>query len=227
MPRSVAERMERSSVSRLDHGRSSISGGGRLEHQHQRASLTRLDRSSLSRASVGKGSLGRFSVATDISAASSAATRHWVNSVSDIYGPDEIEDLLQDLHRLELASLDTEDYREFEGLGGGQDSMALRCLPYRATAAPLPLQQQQLPDSSSSSCAATPPPPPLVAGAAVPSDSPVRLRPSPAHSVRSWDSHTHYHQFKGGHTFSLREVKSGESLVAAPLLKDSVLKVSR
>ena len=52
------------------------------------------DRSSLSRASVGKGSLGRFSVGTDISA-SSVATRHWVNSVSDIYGPDEIEELLQ------------------------------------------------------------------------------------------------------------------------------------
>ena len=186
MPRSAADRMDRSSVSRLD-GRSSI---GRLE-QPQRSSLTRLDRSSLSRASVGKGSLGRFSVATDISAASSAATRHWVNSVSDIYGPDEIEDLLQDLHRLELATLDTEDYGEFEM--GGQDhvgtgGLGLRRLAgsYRAAAAPPP-------GSSSSSGAATPPPPLL------PSDSPVavaRLRPSPAHSVRSWDSHTHYHQFK-------------------------------
>jgi hypothetical protein len=190
MPRSAADRFERSSVSRLD-GRSSIS---RLE---QRSSLTRLDRSSLSRASVGKGSLGRFSVATDISAASSAATRHWVNSVSDIYGPDEIEDLLQDLHRLELASLDAEDYREFEGVGGSQDvssgggGMALRRLAtsYRT----VPPQQQLAGSPSSSSCTATPPPPPLS------SDSPVavaRLRPSPAHSVRSWDSHTHYHQFK-------------------------------
>ena len=35
---------------------------------------------------------------------SSAATRHWVNSVSDIYGPDEIEELLEDLNRLELAA---------------------------------------------------------------------------------------------------------------------------
>ena len=65
---------------------------------------------SYSRASIGKGSLGRFSLATDISA-SSAATRHWVNSVSDIYGPDEIEDLLADLNRLELATLEHDDYR--------------------------------------------------------------------------------------------------------------------
>ena len=27
----------------------------------------------------------------------STTTRHWVNSVSDIYGPDEIEELLEDL----------------------------------------------------------------------------------------------------------------------------------
>ena len=64
-----------------------------------------VDRGSLSRASLGRGSLGRFSVATDVSA-SSAATRHWVNSVSDIYGPDEIEELLEDLNRLEMASFD-------------------------------------------------------------------------------------------------------------------------
>ena len=32
--------------------------------------------------------------------------RHWVNSVSDIYGPDEIEELLEDLNRLEMASFD-------------------------------------------------------------------------------------------------------------------------
>ena len=56
-------------------------------------------------ASLGRGSLGRFSVNTDVSV-SSAATRHWVNSVSDIYGPDEIEELLADLNRLELAATD-------------------------------------------------------------------------------------------------------------------------
>ena len=69
-----------------------------------------VDRGSLSRASLGRGSLGRFSVATDVSA-SSAATRHWVNSVSDIYGQDEIEELLQDLNRLELATLDTDKFQ--------------------------------------------------------------------------------------------------------------------
>ena len=122
-----------------------------------RSVAERLDRSSLSRASVGKGSLGRFSVATDISA-SSVATRHWVNSVSDIYGPDEIEELLQDLNRLELATLDKEDYQEFDIDGsqlGGLDLFS---------------------DS--------------------PDHAPREDPPSPALSVRSWDSHTHYQQFK-------------------------------
>ena len=40
--------------------------------------------------------------------------RHWVNSVSDIYGQDEIEELLQDLNRLELATLDTEKFQVTE-----------------------------------------------------------------------------------------------------------------
>ena len=123
-----------------------------------RSVAERIDRSSLSRASVGKGSLGRFSVATDISA-SSAATRHWVNSVSDIYGPDEIEDLLQDLNRLELATFNREDYREFDIDGshlGGLDTF--------------PVSPVKTP----------------------PNQDP----PSPALSVRSWDSHTHYQQFK-------------------------------
>ena len=42
---------------------------------------------------------------------SSVATRHWVNSVSDIYGPDEIEELLQDLNKLELATLDSDKFQ--------------------------------------------------------------------------------------------------------------------
>lgn len=69
----------------------------------------RLDRASLSRVSAGKGSLGRYSIGTDVSGGSSA-TRHWVNSVSDIYGPDEIEELLEDLNRLELAAFETEEF---------------------------------------------------------------------------------------------------------------------
>ena len=44
----------------------------------------RFERHSLNRAE--KASLGRYSVGTDISLGS-AATQHWVNSVSDIYGP--------------------------------------------------------------------------------------------------------------------------------------------
>jgi hypothetical protein len=156
---------------------------------------------------VGKGSLGRFSVATDISAASSAATRHWVNSVSDIYGPDEIEDLLQDLNRLELAALDTEDYREFELAAsssqevGGGGALALRrlaagsCRSYAAAA--------QRPVSSSSSCEVSPPPPTALAETSSPGVA-ARLRPSPAHSVRSWDSHTHYQQFKERMSHSAR-----------------------
>jgi hypothetical protein len=57
------------------------------------------DRSSLSRGSVITGRSDAISVG-------SAVTRHWVNSVSDIYGPDEIEELLEDLNRLEMASFD-------------------------------------------------------------------------------------------------------------------------
>ena len=79
-----------------------------------------VDRGSLSRASLGRGSLGRFSVATDVSA-SSAATRHWVNSVSDIYGQDEIEELLQDLNRLELATLDTDKFQVEKQLSPNRD----------------------------------------------------------------------------------------------------------
>ena len=46
------------------------------------------------------GGIGAFNDAISVG---SAATRHWVNSVSDIYGPDEIEELLDDLNRLEIA----------------------------------------------------------------------------------------------------------------------------
>ena len=55
------------------------------------------------------GSVGRYSIGTDAGSVCSSATRHWVNSVSDIYGPDEIEELLEDLNRLELAAFETSD----------------------------------------------------------------------------------------------------------------------
>jgi len=123
-----------------------------------RSLADRIDRASLSRASVGKGSLGRFSVGTDISA-SSVATRHWVNSVSDIYGPDEIEELLQDLNKLELATFDTEEFQEFDIDGSQLGGLDI------------------LPTSAPSSPCARPPSPGAI-------------------SSRSWDSHTHYQQFK-------------------------------
>ncbi len=75
----------------------------------------RLERGgSFSRGSAGKGSLGRYSVAYSDVSAGSNATRHWVNSVSDIYGPDEIEELLEDLNRLELAAFETEEIQDFD-----------------------------------------------------------------------------------------------------------------
>jgi len=116
--------------------------------------------------------------------------------VSDIYGPDEIEDLLQDLNRLELAALDTEDYREFELAAssqevGGGGALALRRLA--GTCRSYAVAPPGRPGSSSSSCEVTPPP--LLADANTPGVA-ARLRPSPAHSVRSWDSHTHYQHFK-------------------------------
>ena len=46
--------------------------------------------------------------------ARSQLSRHWVNSVSDIYGPDEIEELLEDLQRLEQAAFETEDIQDFD-----------------------------------------------------------------------------------------------------------------
>ena len=131
---------------------------------HRAGSSLWTDRASLSRASVGKGSLGRFSVGTDVSA-SSAATRHWVNSVSDIYGPDEIEELLQDLNRLELTAFEKNDYREFDIDGSLVEGLDLY------TGGPGPGGGYQDND-----CRGDP--------------------PSPAMSSRSWDSHTHYQQFK-------------------------------
>ncbi len=168
MPRSFAtfERNDRGSLSRVGPDR----GGGSL--------CTTDHRASLSRASVGKGSLGRFSVATDVSA-SSAATRHWVNSVSDIYGPDEIEELLQDLNRLEFSTaFEKNDYREFDIDGSLVSGMEL----YTGQVVPgggVPGYPEHHHVHQAVEAARVDP-------------------PSPALSSRSWDSHTHYQQFKAG-----------------------------
>ncbi len=68
----------------------------------------------MSGVSAGRGSLGRYSLAHSEVSTASNATRHWVNSVSDIYGPDEIEELLEDLNRLELAAFETEEIQDFD-----------------------------------------------------------------------------------------------------------------
>ncbi len=173
MPRSFAtfERNDRGSLSRVGPDR----GGGSL--------CTTDHRASLSRASVGKGSLGRFSVATDVSA-SSAATRHWVNSVSDIYGPDEIEELLQDLNRLEFSTaFEKNDYREFDIDGSLVSGMEL----YTGQVVPgggVPGYPEHHHVHQAVEAARVDP-------------------PSPALSSRSWDSHTHYQQFKAGQTFNI------------------------
>lgn len=129
-----------------------------------RSLADRIDhRASLSRTSVGKGSLGRFSVGTDISV-SSAATRHWVNSVSDIYGPDEIDELLQDLNKLELARFDSEhlDATQYDNFDNFDiDGSKIEGL-----------------DMLGDSCPG----------------SPLLRAPSPG--AMSWNSHTHYQQFK-------------------------------
>ena len=132
-----------------------------------RSLADRIDhRASLSRTSVGKGSLGRFSVGTDISV-SSAATRHWVNSVSDIYGPDEIDELLQDLNKLELARFDSEhlDATQFDNFDNFDiDGSKIEGLDVLGDSCP---------------------------------GSPLLRASSPgALSSRSWNSHTHYQQFK-------------------------------
>ena len=169
----------------------------------------------MSRASLGRGSLGRFSVATDVSA-SSAATRHWVNSVSDIYGQDEIEELLQDLNRLELATLDTD---KFQVRFNSQRGMLRR----------LTVQEFDIDGSHVGGVGLELPPSP-----GLPASSPLLPRPRSPGAVsrwplkypsnfeliskyfavisilksvylvvtlnvlasRSWDSHTHYQQFR-------------------------------
>jgi len=156
----------------------------------------RFERHSLSRAE--KGSLGRYSVATDISTGS-AATQHWVNSVSDIYGPgngltgsnssdlfhapiplsflDEIEELLEDLNRLEMASLQDADDFEIDGSQLGY-TPAIRHGPHPPHSGHRPAHT----GTQSGLSAADDP---------VPS-APIDVMASPTWSIKSWDSHTHY-----------------------------------
>ena len=191
------------------------------------------ERTSLSRGSIGKGSLtGRYSIGgsaaggggyNDAISIGSAATRHWVNSVSDIYGPDEIEELLDDLNRLEMAggaSFTDEDEPVVIDMGYHNNSHH-----------PEPeLVQMQLVGVGESSGRGGPPrarlkhdndvgggggamSDPLTGdlliegvgdcdnqGAAeVPSTAMAHTMSaggSPTFSVRSWDSHTHYQEFK-------------------------------
>jgi hypothetical protein len=63
---------------------------------------------------TGRGLSRKYSANTDVMSVGSAATRHWVDSVSDIYGPDEIEELLEDLNKLELAALEASDIQDFD-----------------------------------------------------------------------------------------------------------------
>ena len=134
-----------------------------------RSLAERVDRASLSRHS-----LGRFSVGTEVSV-SSAATRHWEHSVwqhpscqsvtpvvlqvSDIYGQDEIEALLLDLNKLEFAKFDT-DFDTFDIDGSRIEGL------------------DEVGDTGPKS--------PLVARPTSPGGL----------SSRSWNSHTHYQQFK-------------------------------
>ncbi|CAB4067896.1 unnamed protein product [Lepeophtheirus salmonis] len=133
----------------------------------------RFEQNSLSRVSVGHGSLGR---ASELSSGS-VATRHWVNSVSDIYGPDEIEELLEDLNRLEFAALEADDFRDYDidgsrvgSLRGGRSENVGRVRPRDRLASP------EIEDEGSTRV----------------HNQGSRRVPSPSESVNSWDSHVHY-----------------------------------
>ena len=130
-----------------------------------------VDRASLSARS--RTSVGRFSVGTEVSV-SSAATRHWVNSVSDIYGPDEIEELLADLNRLEFSRLE----------GGHLDPVTCAASPHLDNFDNFDIDGSRGEGLDLvSECG---PASPLVP----------RPRSPGSVSTRSWNSHTHYHQFK-------------------------------
>ena len=146
----------------------------------------------------------------------SAATRHWVNSVSDIYGPDEIEELLDDLNRLELAgaaysqSEDEVEIYDYQGLNRGLTS--------DSTVMGAGILGKQ---GSSGDGKMTEPGIQIDQSDLLGKDTEMRTmggdgnnaggveenggeycmpiqasRGSPTFSVKSWDSHTHYQEFK-------------------------------
>ena len=145
----------------------------------------------------------------------SAATRHWVNSVSDIYGPDEIEELLDDLNRLELAGAaydnseeEGETYEYLINLEEPGSQMAMAGNVSResnsagkrtvSTAGPEVKADQDdmlVKDTGMRTMRGD-----ESAGGAVESGGycmPIQqTRGSPTFSVKSWDSHAHYHEFK-------------------------------
>ena len=120
-----------------------------------------------------------------MSSAATAATRHWVNSVSDIYGPDEIEELLADLNKLELAQFDT-------SVTDGLDSLDTR--PERIQRGAVTTETFDNFDIDGSVHQGPGEERGLLGGHEAGPASPL-LRPSSPGGM-SWNSHTHYHQFK-------------------------------
>ena len=120
-----------------------------------------------------------------MSSAATAATRHWVNSVSDIYGPDEIEELLADLNKLELAQFDT-------SVTDGLDSLDTR--PERIQRGAVTTETFDNFDIDGSVHQGPGEERGLLGGHEAGPASPL-LRPSSPGGM-SWNSHTHYQQFK-------------------------------
>eukprot|EP00093_Oithona_nana_P012260 12260.XXX_303999_304861_1 [CDS] Oithona nana genome sequencing. len=134
------------------------------------------DRSSLSRGSV-------LTSRSDAISVGSAVTRHWVNSVSDIYGPDEIEELLEDLNRLEMASFDGVMI-DYDGVRPTSSEMNI--MQNEAREHPLPPLHFTAVESDTEAASSS---------RLSKLSSHQRRRGSSSWSVRSWDSHAHYQDF--------------------------------
>ena len=141
-----------------------------------------------------------------------------MNSVSDIYGPDEIEELLDDLNRLELAgaaysqSEDEVEIYDYQGLNRGLNSESTMSAGMfgkegntgdrkiiSSTEPGAHVDQVDLlgKDTEMRAIGGDG----TTAGGVVESGGgyciPVQTsRGSPTFSVKSWDSHTHYQEFK-------------------------------
>ena len=141
-----------------------------------------------------------------------------MNSVSDIYGPDEIEELLDDLNRLELAgaaysqSEDEVEIYDYQGLNRGLNSestMSPGIFGKEGNAGDMNIISSTEPgvqvdqvdllgkDTEMRAIGGDG----TTAGGVVESGGgyciPVQTsRGSPTFSVKSWDSHTHYQEFK-------------------------------